>query len=45
MSCGTQPKSPFATAAFDAGWLDLGHWHRVYYEHAGTPEGIPMVPP
>jgi proline iminopeptidase len=31
------------SAAFDAAWLDVGHGHRVYYEQAGLPDGIPAV--
>jgi proline iminopeptidase len=30
-------------AAFDSGWLDVGHGHRVYHEQAGAPDGIPVV--
>jgi len=30
-------------AAFDAGWLDVGQGHRVYYEQAGKAGGIPVV--
>ena len=29
--------------AFDSGWLDVGHGHRVYYEQAGNADGIPVV--
>jgi proline iminopeptidase len=37
------PIQPSAAAAFDAGWLDVGHGHRLYYEQAGTPDGSPIV--
>lgn len=26
-----------------AGWLEAGHGHRLYYEQAGVPDGIPAV--
>ena len=29
--------------AFDSGWLDVGHGHRIRYEQAGDPGGIPVV--
>jgi proline iminopeptidase len=43
MSSGTLSSLPSANAAFDAGWLDVGQGHRVYYEQAGVPDGIPVV--
>jgi len=43
MPYGPEPTLPSATAAFDAGWLDVGHGHRVYYEQAGAPDGLPIV--
>lgn len=30
-------------AAYDAGWLDVDHGHRLRYEQAGAPDGIPVV--
>ena len=30
-------------ATFDAGWLDVGHGHRIHYEQSGNPDGIPLV--
>jgi proline iminopeptidase len=35
--------SPSSTSAFDAGWLDADHGHRIRYEQAGAPDGIPVV--
>jgi proline iminopeptidase len=32
-----------ASSAFDAGWLDVGHGHRIRYEQAGAADGIPVV--
>lgn len=43
MPYGPEPAPPSATAAFDAGWLDVGHGHHLYYEQAGAPDGIPVV--
>ena len=43
MPYGPEPTPPTATAAFDAGWLDVGHGHRLYYEQAGAADGIPIV--
>lgn len=43
MPYGSEPTPPSAAAAFDAGWLDVGHGHRIYYEQAGAPDGLPMV--
>lgn len=43
MPYGSEPTLPSAAAAFDAGWLDVGHGHRIYYEQAGAPDGIPIV--
>ncbi|HSE13517.1 MAG TPA: alpha/beta fold hydrolase [Rudaea sp.] len=37
------PATPQPAAAFDSGWLDVGHGHRVYYEQAGAADGIPVV--
>ena len=34
---------PPGSAAPVAGWLEIGHGHRLYYEQAGTPDGIPAV--
>jgi len=28
---------------FDAGWLNVGEGHRLYYEQSGNPAGIPAV--
>src|SRR3954471_13712398 len=39
----TSSMPPSASAAPDAGWLDVGHGHRVYYEVAGNAAGIPAV--
>ena len=30
-------------AAFDAATIDVGHGHRLYYEQAGNPQGLPIV--
>ena len=30
-------------AAFDAASIDVGHGHRLYYEQAGSPQGMPIV--
>lgn len=40
-----EPPSPAvpAPAAFDAGWLDVDHGHRLRYEQAGNPDGVPVV--
>ena len=43
MPYGSEPTPPSAAAAFDAGWLDVGHGHRIYYEQAGAPDGLPIV--
>jgi proline iminopeptidase len=43
MPYGSEPIPPSAAAAFDAGWLDVGHGHRIYYEQAGAPDGVPIV--
>jgi proline iminopeptidase len=32
-----------ASSAFDAGWLDVDHGHRIRYEQAGAADGIPVV--
>jgi proline iminopeptidase len=32
-----------ATTAFDAGWLDVDHGHRIRYEQSGSAAGIPVV--
>jgi len=37
----TSPSS--ASSAFDAGWLDVDHGHRIRYEQAGVESGIPAV--
>ena len=37
----SNPRS--ASSAFDAGWLDVGHGHRIRYEQAGVADGIPVV--
>src|SRR5690348_15392069 len=34
---------PSGSAASAARWLEVGHGHRVYYEQAGAPDGIPVV--
>jgi proline iminopeptidase len=34
---------PSANSPFDAGWLDVGDSHRIYYEQAGVADGIPVV--
>ena len=34
---------PSAAAAFDAGRIEVGHGHRIYYEQAGAADGIPVV--
>jgi proline iminopeptidase len=31
------------SAVFDSGWLDVGDGHRVWFEQAGNPAGIPVV--
>lgn len=43
MNAETKPASEGVNGAFDAGWLDVGHGHRVYYEQAGAADGIPVV--
>jgi proline iminopeptidase len=43
MPYGPEPTSPSAATTFDAGWLDVGHGHRIYYEQAGAEDGIPIV--
>jgi proline iminopeptidase len=43
MPYGPEPILPTAAAAFDAGWLDVGHGHRLYYEQAGASDGVPVV--
>ena len=43
MPYGPEPTMPSAAAAFDAAWLDVGHGHRIYYEQAGAPDGLPIV--
>src|SRR6185312_10220395 len=43
MPYGSEPTPPSAAAAFDAGWLDVGHGHRLYYEQAGAADGLPIV--
>jgi proline iminopeptidase len=32
-----------ASSAFDTGWLDVDHGHRIRYEQAGAADGIPVV--
>jgi proline iminopeptidase len=34
---------PQADEPFDGGWLDVGHGHRIWYEQAGNPQGVPVV--
>jgi proline iminopeptidase len=34
---------PSGSAAFATGWIEVGHGHRLYYEQAGAPQGIPAV--
>jgi len=29
--------------AYDQGWLDVGHGHRMHYLQAGNPDGLPIV--
>lgn len=29
--------------SFDAAWLEVGHGHRIYYEQAGSSDGLPVV--
>jgi proline iminopeptidase len=36
----TQPGTPVSP---HAGWLDVGHGHRIYHEQAGTPEGVAVL--
>ena len=43
MSAETLSVPPSTSAAFDTGWLDVGHGHRIYYEQAGAADGIPAV--
>ncbi len=44
MPYGPEPIQPAVpAAAYDAGWLDVGHGHRLYYEQAGAPDGLPLV--
>lgn len=31
------------TRAWDAGWLEVGAGHRLYYEQSGNPAGVPVV--
>jgi len=28
---------------YDAGWLEVGDSHRIYYEQCGSAEGLPVV--
>jgi len=37
------PAAAAIAASFDSGWLEVGHGHRVHYEQAGNPGGIPVV--
>ena len=37
------PDTPAIDAAFDAGWLDVGDGHRIWYQQAGNPQGVPVV--
>ncbi|MBI1906113.1 MAG: alpha/beta fold hydrolase [Rhodocyclales bacterium] len=34
---------PRDTQAWDAGWLEVGAGHRLYYEQSGNPAGVPVV--
>jgi proline iminopeptidase len=43
MSSAVLPSSDSPSAAYDSGFLEVGHGHRVYYEQAGRPDGIPAV--
>ncbi|HEY6984981.1 MAG TPA: alpha/beta fold hydrolase [Rhodanobacteraceae bacterium] len=43
MPSASLPSVPSASAAFDAGGLDVGHGHRLYYEQAGAADGMPVV--
>jgi proline iminopeptidase len=43
MPSGAVPIQSSAATAIAAGWLDVGHGHRVYYEQAGAADGIPLV--
>ena len=43
MPSGPEPIQPPVAAAFDAGWLDVGHGHRIRYEQAGAAGGMPIV--
>lgn len=42
------PPTPFAalhalTAAHAQGWLEVGDGHRIWFEEAGNPQGLPVV--
>ena len=43
MSYTAMPPVSTATGALDAGWLDVGHGHRVWYSQSGAADGIPVV--
>src|SRR5678815_463298 len=32
-----------APEVWDAGWLDVGHGHRIHYEQSGARNGVPAV--
>jgi proline iminopeptidase len=34
---------PQDTQAWDAGWLEVGAGHHLYYEQSGNPAGVPVV--
>lgn len=37
------PEPSVMPPAADAGWLDVGHGHRVYHESAGARDGMPVL--
>jgi len=43
MSSIAEPSPPIASETLDAGWLDVGHGHRIYYEQHGPRDGVPAV--
>lgn len=43
MSFETLSNPPGVPAAFDAGWLDVGHGHRIRYQRSGNADGVPVV--
>lgn len=43
MSSAAESRPEIAPEVFDAGWLDVGHGHRIHYQQSGARDGVPAV--